>query len=116
MANYSFKSELPEPVNGVVEGHNLLQGNPHTKIYEGVSGLTFKKCNLTNCDIPPDAIKDDCCHGHVSFCSHLNLRWLVKGFIDQCPENCVHVVSTDSITIDGIVVDTIYHYEHLGVI
>jgi hypothetical protein len=111
MGNYSFKTTgLPEPVNGVVESHNLLQGKPHTKIYNGVSGLTFRKCNLTNCDLPVDAVVDDCLIGHVSFCSHLHEKWAEKGLIDQCSENCEHISEIDTVTIDGVVVDTVYQY------
>lgn len=110
MSNYSFQPELPEPVSGVVEGHNLLRGQPHTKIYEGIRGLTFRKCNLTNCDVPPDAVVDDCLVGHVSFCSHLHDRWLDKNHIAQCGDDCEHLTETDEIVIDGQVVDSVKHY------
>lgn len=116
MANYSFKTTgLPEPVNGVVEGHNFTQGNPHTKIYEGYTGLTFRNCNLANCDVPADATVISCNRGHISFCSHLHPKWTEKGILTQCVENCSHVIHVDNVTIDGVVVDTNYSYADQGV-
>ena len=113
MPNYAFtfKTGLPSVNNGhVFEGCNLTQKDPHTKIYEGVTGLIFRKCNLMNCDVPADATIEDCLQIHKSFCSNLHPEWIDKGLV-VCPENCSHVVDTDTITIDGLVVDTVYHYE-----
>ena len=33
-----------------------------------------------------------------------------NGEIDKCTENCDHVVDTDTIKIDGVLIDTVYHY------
>ena len=112
MANFSFKTTgLPEPVNGIIEGHNFTQGRPHTKIYEGYSELTFRNCNLLNCDVPSDSVVISCGLGHVSFCSHLHPKWLENGFVFECVESCEHLVSVDTITIDGILLNTQNHYE-----
>lgn len=113
MGNYSFKTkDLPKPdEKGVVEGHNFTQGTPHTKIYEGMKGLTFRNCNLLNCDVPGDAIVKLCNTGHMTFCSHIWKGWLDKGYISECATECDHVIVKDTITIDGIVVDTSYKYE-----
>ena len=117
MGNYSFKTkDLPKPdEKGVIEGHNFTQGNPHTKIYEGVKGLTFRNCNLINCDVPVDSIVDNCLTCHISFCSHTRPDMLAKGAISECAENCDHVVTIDNVTIDGVVVDTNYTYEDKAV-
>lgn len=116
MANYSFKTtNLPEPIDGVIERHNFTQGTPHTKIYEGYSGLTFRMCNLLNCDVPAGSIIEDCLRLHVSYCSHLYPEWLAEGYISECAENCEHVTHIDNVTIDGVVVDQNYSYEDKGV-
>jgi len=112
MGNYSFNIKgLPEPVNGLVEGHNLLRGVPHTKIFEGISGLTFRNCNLTNCDVPADSIIEHCLHIQVSFCSHVQQTWADRGFIPRCTDACSHRTVVDTITIDGTVVDVNHTYE-----
>lgn len=112
MGNYSFKTAgFPEPINGVVEGHNFLQGVPHTKIYDGYSGLIFRNCNLTNCDVPADSVLEHCLRVQVSFCSHLHEAWLKRGFISECSENCSHVVGFDEILIDGKNIVSNYSYE-----
>jgi hypothetical protein len=66
---------------------------------------------LTNCDIPKDAIVDDCGgYGrHKSRCSHLHPEMISFGLV-ECEDNCSHVVDTDEVWIDGILIDTIYHY------
>lgn len=108
MANYSFK-ELPAAANGAtIEGHNMVRAVPHTKIYEGVTGLTFRNCNLTNCDVPADAVVFQCNTGNVTFCSNIHPYWLDMGFIAECSVECEHVTQIDTVTIDGVVVDTNY--------
>ena len=112
MANYSFQIN---PIPAVANGHkfamdNFLQAEPHTKILEGVTGLQFENCNLTNCDIPADAVTDSCRPKHCEFCSNLHPDWVQHG-IDACVTVCSHVVRTDTVTVDGVLVDTVYHYE-----
>lgn len=118
MGNYSFKtSGLPEPVGGVIEGHNFTQGNPHTAIYTGQTGLTFRNCNLTNCDVPMDSDLGGRTSGpHISFCSHIHTDWVDKGYISGCLEACSHRTIVDTVTIDGQIVDTVSHYEDKEVI
>ncbi len=117
MGNYSFKTTgLPEPVNGVVEGHNFTQGVVDTEIYTGQTGLTFRNCNLTNCKIPPDAIVEGSKYPRkVSYCSHNHPSWLEKSYIAECSTNCSHVVTIDNVTIDGVVVDQNHTYEDKAV-
>lgn len=115
MGNYSFKTTgLPEPVNGVIEGHNFTQGAPHTAIYAGQTGLTFRNCNLLNCDVPDGSIIEGCLKCHVSFCSHTHPEWLALGYISECATDCTHKTTTDTITIDGVSVDTHINYEDKG--
>ena len=116
MANYSFKTTgLPEPIENVVEGHNFTQGTPHTPIYAGYTGLTFRNCNLLNCDVPAGSVIEHCNRSQVSFCSHLHTEWLTPGYISACAANCTHLTVTDTVTIDSVAVDTNYSYEDKGV-
>lgn len=119
MANYSFVAEKSLPIvkNGErLVRHNFTQAQPHTKIFLGITGLTFEGCALLNCDVPPDATLIDCSNGHASFCSHQHLKWLEKGAIPQCAVDCIHRTSIDTITIDGVVVDTINYYTDKGMV
>lgn len=111
--NYTFttRKALPTVSNGdTLELCNFTQAAPHTKIFEGVTGLTFKGCNLTNCDIPPDATRIDCNGGHLEYCSHLHEKWIAKG-ISECALECSHLVNIDIIEVDGVEVDRVYYYE-----
>lgn len=86
---------------------NFSQLVPHSSILSGIPDLTFIQCNLVNCDLPIDAIIDGGNKTQISRCSHLHPKWNM----DQCVKNCSHVVDTDEIIIDGVIVDTIYHYK-----
>ena len=112
MGNYSLGIKpLPDVENGhTFTGDNFLQLLPHTKIFDGKAGLTFVSCNLTNCDIPADSVCVMCRPVQLGFCSHVHPN-LVKRGLPECAVNCEHVVDTDTITIDGVVVDTVYHYD-----
>ena len=109
----NFRLQLPAGIkNGdSFVGCNLIQIHPHTFICEGITGLTFQDCNLTNCDVPEDAVFDNCGgYGrHKSRCSHLHPEMIPKGLV-ECSDNCSHVVGTDEIWLDGVLIDTIYHY------
>lgn len=107
--NYSLERlELLGAQPGDIFEHvNFSQLVPHTSILSGISNLTFIQCNLVNCDLPGDAIINGGNSTQISRCSHLHPKWNM----DQCVENCQHVVDTDEIIIDSVVVDTIYHYK-----
>ena len=97
-------------------GCNFSQANPHTDICEGVTGLTFRDCNLCNCDVPQDAECIGCTPRHISRCTNIEYHASIVDLIDHtCDEDCEHVVDTDTVTIDGVVVDTIYYYEDTAV-
>jgi len=109
MANYAFMTNNPIPnvENGhVFTGDNFIQQYPDTEILVGKTGLKFINCNLTNCSLPSDAITEGAHPKQRSFCSHVHSRW----GLTECIENCEHVIDTDEVIIDGVVVDTIYHY------
>lgn len=113
--NYAFmtKNPLPDIENGhVFRGDNFMQKLPNTAILVGKTGLKFINCNLTNCNLPSDAITVGSHTKQRSFCSHVHQRW----DLPECPVNCEHVVDTDEIFIDDVLIDTTYHYVDKAVI
>lgn len=88
-----------------LEKANLSQKSPNTVILTGFTGLTFIKCNLINCSVPSGSVIESCNVRQVSRCVHLHPDWGLDAEIENCP----HVIDTDTIIIDGVVVDTIYH-------
>ena len=97
----------PQP-GDVIDLCNFSQMYPHTSITE-VAGLTFKLCNLVNCDTPNDAVIEDCNTKQVSRCGHLHDEY-------DCAVDCEHLISSEDIIIDGVVVDTLYEYADKAVI
>ena len=95
----------------VVEECNIVRLTANTPTAEGVSDLTFRRCNMVNCRIQPSWTIEDCNTLQMSYCVHEFPELLEHGAAAE-PENCPHVVETDVITIDGQVVDTIYHRKH----
>ena len=90
---------------------NLAQITPHTEIFAGITGLKFTKCNLVNCDIPVDAVKDGCLHFYKTFCSHINPSLLATGEIEECVPECEHMIpDPDELTIDGFSLGKNYQY------
>lgn len=85
----------------VFEDCNIAQKEPHTAIGSDISGLSFKGCNLFNCDIPEDAIVEDCLVIQKSLCSHLHPNI----GLSECAENCEHVVSTDPYEYEDKIVE-----------
>ena len=90
-----------------IRNSNLLQVTPNMPICEGKTGLIFEDCLLVNVTLPPDAVVIGAPPRNVSFCSHLHPTFELT----PCVENCPHVTEVDTVTIDGVVVDTIYHRE-----
>ena len=88
------------PANGeVIESYNFTQPTPWTPIAEGVSGLTFRDCNLVNCLPPSDSVAEGC--NVVQISRHT----------DECAVDCEHLTSSEDIIVDGVVVDTLRQYE-----
>lgn len=110
MSNY-FGDRISRctPQNGdVLEGHNFAQVLPGTAIFEGVTGLTFRGCNLVNCVVPVDAVVEKCNTAQVDRCSHLH-----AGLPYTCEVECRHMTSKEEIVVDGVVVDTLYEYQDI---
>lgn len=112
MANHAFTVSKPMPTisNGhTFERYNFHRLTPHTKIYEGYTGLTFRQCNLVNCDVPADSVLENCNNVQIEFCSNLHPDWTDYG-LTTCSQNCSHVTGTDVIQVNGVTVSTVYHY------
>ena len=91
----------------VFERCNLSQIEP-TNMFDLVENLEFRQCNLVNCILPLSSSVENCNTAQISRCSNLHQEWSFK---NPCPENCDHVVDIDEIIIDGVTIDTIYHYK-----
>ena len=62
----NWSRQQPKLADGdEVEDSNISQQEMHTAICKGVKGLIFRRDNLTNCDLPPDAKVERCNVGHV---------------------------------------------------
>lgn len=113
MANYSFDrfSNCPTPDNGHhFQKYNFSQPLPHTEIFAGVTDLKFTKCNLTNCDVPVDAIIEDCLTVHKSFCSHLMPK--IANWKTACINDCEHKYDEDEVIIDGVTLGKTHYHKH----
>lgn len=107
--NYAFMTgnSLPDVENGhTFTGDNFIRKEPHTPVFVGKTGLIFINCNLTNCSLPGDAITEGSHPKQRSFCSHVHQRW----GLTECIENCEHVIDTDDVYIDGVLLEKTYHY------
>jgi hypothetical protein len=91
-----------------IELANLSQKYPNTTILTGKKNLEFWKCNLCNCAIDPTWTVIQSNNNQVSRCSNRHPEWNLS---PPCAENCSHVVDVDTITIDGQLIDNIYHYK-----
>lgn len=87
----------------VIESCNLSQMYPHTVITD-VVGLKFKSCNLVNCDVPEGTVVEGCNITQISRCGNLHADY-------DCAVDCEHVVSSEQIIVDGVIVETIYDYQ-----
>lgn len=91
----------------VIEDCNLSQKFPGTEIATGVTGLVFRRCNLINCILPPDATATDCNMSQVDRCGHLHEDYV-------CDEAmCKHCTGSEPIIVDGVTVDTLYTYQDI---
>ena len=64
--NFSGLGRLPKFREGdVFEDCNLAQEEPNTPVATGAKGLIFRRCNLVNCDLPPDAVIESSLHCQV---------------------------------------------------
>ena len=57
--NYS-RSDPAAEIGDMFEDCNLAQAEPGTKLFVGLRGLAFRRCNLARAMVPPDSVIEDC--------------------------------------------------------
>lgn len=108
MANYSFQDpDIPD--GSVINEGNFSQLAPDTAIMVGKT-LTINNGNFTNVRQQPEWTINGGNWTQKSFCSHLHPAWIALGLPDDVTE-CSHMISKEDISIDSVVIDTIYVYE-----
>ena len=110
--NFSFT----DPV--IASGETINSGNftqlfPNTEILVGVD-LVINGGNWTNVKPQPNWVINGGNWSQISRCSHVSPKLVDRG-LPVCADNCAHVVDTDEIWIDGVLIDTVYHYEETRV-
>lgn len=107
MANWSFQDPGDAiPDGSVIDAGNFSQLQPDTPIMVG-KPLTINDGNWVNVRQDAAWTINGGNWSQVSRCYHLHPEWPLP----VEPDNCVHVTEIDTVTIDGVVVDTIYHRE-----
>lgn len=110
MSNYSFT----DPTDVIEDGATISSGNfsqlaPNTEILVGKT-LTINGGNWTNVTVQPEWTVNGGNWTQVSRCSHLHPNLVDFGLV-ECATECEHMTSSEEITVDGEVVDTLYEYE-----
>jgi hypothetical protein len=109
MPNYSFID--PDLTDGsTIDGGNFTQAVPGTEILKGKT-LTINGGNWTNVKQQPEWTVNGGNWTQIERCSHLHPRLLSKGLIPACSTECSHMVEKDEIYVDGVLIDTVCHYE-----
>ena len=110
--NWSFREPGDDVPNGaVITGGNFSQRQPDTPILVG-KVLTIRGGNFLNVRKDPNWTIEGGNWTQKSRCCHLHPRWNLSAEVDNCP----HVVDVDTVTIDGQMVDTIYHRKDTQVV
>ncbi len=113
--NWSFRDPGDDvPDGSVITGGNFSQLQPNTAIMVGKT-LTIRGGNFSNVKTDANWTIEGGNFSQISRCTNI-ASWLVAKGLTPCIENCPHVVDVDTVTIDGVVVDTTYHYEHTRVV
>ena len=114
--NWQFRDPGDDiPDGATITGGNFMQAVPDTEILVG-KAITIRGGNWTNVKIQPEWTVEIPIH-NKSFCT--NLRPDLKAHIpavDHCAENCQHVISTEEIWADDVLVDTVYTYKHQRIV
>jgi hypothetical protein len=108
MANYSFQDpDLPD--GSVINSGNFTQLAPNTEIMVG-KVITINGGNFTNVKKDPNWIVNGGNWTQINRCSH-NWPDYIQHGLAECGDECEHMISKEEITIDGVLVDTLYTYE-----
>ena len=113
--NKNYSNQDPDCQNG---DHfidcNLSQLMPNTNICTGKTGLRFSNCYMQNAIVPGDSQLFDCNNIQRDKCYWIRL---VDGQnldgLPVEPENCRHVIDSDEVTVDGVVVSRTYTREEI---
>lgn len=109
MANYSFQDPGDEiPGGAVINRGNFTQLLPGTEILVGKQ-LTINGGNWTNVKRQPGWTVTGGNWTQADRCSHLNPKLVERG-LPRCADECRHTTEKEEITVDGVLVDTIYTY------
>lgn len=110
MPNYAWKEPGDAIPNGsVIDNGNFSQLSPGTEILVGKT-LTINGGNWVNVKQQPEWTVNGGNWSQKSFCSNLHPNMVALG-LATCADNCAHVVDTDEVTIDGVLVGRTYQYE-----
>lgn len=105
--NWSFTDPGGEIADGeIIEGGNFSQLAPDTPIMVGKS-LMVNGGNFVNVRKDAAWVINGGNFSQISRCAYIHPEWSLP----PEAENCSHVTRVDTVTIDGVLVDTIYHYE-----
>ena len=96
------------PDGSTIEGGNFSQLVPDTPILVGKT-LTIRGGNWVNVRKDANWTIGGGNWTQVERCSHLHPEWVAKG-LDECDEDCEHVVQVDTIEGEGGQSITVYHY------
>ena len=100
-ANWSMQTP-PLRSGDTVEDSNLYQLISGTGV--NAAGVVFRNCNLTNCNVTGAALIENSNTSQIDLC-----YWLHRDKdLPAEPDNCRHVVDTDTIEVDGVVIATEY--------
>jgi hypothetical protein len=109
--NWSFRDPGDDiPDGSTITGGNFSQAAPDTAILVGRE-LTIRGGNWCNVRQDSGWTIEGGNWVQKSRCAHLHPEWLDAGHLLPEAEDCPHVIEVDTITIDGVVVDTIRHRE-----
>jgi hypothetical protein len=97
------------PDGSVIAGGNFSQHTPDTPIMVGKT-LTIQGGNFVNVRKDPHWTIEGANWTQKNRCSHRHPTWVQHG-LAECAENCSHVIDIDTVTIDGVLVDRVYHYK-----
>jgi len=91
---------------------NFSQSKPNTEILAGYTGLIFEQCNCRNCKMPSDATFIKSPNSQWDLCKN---KYPYNDELDDCTENCKHVVETHEVKVDGKTISTSYTYDKIRI-
>ena len=110
MANYSFMDPGDAiPDGSTIDSGNFTQLQPNTEILVGKT-LTINGGNWVNVKKQPEWTVNGGNWIQVDRCANLHPELVDQGLPTEA-ENCSHVVDTDEVYVDSVLVSTTYHYE-----